>query len=227
MLALARLQRKMRLVESPYRTPQTDKGRVYKIGDPKKLIGQVINLRSPLYCVIPKICRTCYGDLLDRNKTKYVGILAGQIFGERGTQLIMKCASGLVSYNQQLWAFEDLWNHFNVPIEIVDGKPTKRLDDVVVDCKDGKTNALTIQRHMPVDDMLFISTKSGHNLIVQKNHPLWIKSKPIHEKFPNNVCRLIGDNEYTEIQSTRKTFTCEDHEMNEIAASDVKQYDAI
>ncbi len=52
--------------------------------------GDVIELRTPIYCVSPKICHTCYGDLLKRLKSPYVGIYAGSSIGERGTQLIMR-----------------------------------------------------------------------------------------------------------------------------------------
>jgi DNA-directed RNA polymerase subunit beta' len=52
--------------------------------------GDIIELRSPIYCESKKICHTCYGELLKRHKTPYVGILASQILGERGTQLIMR-----------------------------------------------------------------------------------------------------------------------------------------
>ena len=52
--------------------------------------GDVIELRTPIYCKSPKICHTCYGQLLKRHKTPYVGILAGSSIGERGTQLIMR-----------------------------------------------------------------------------------------------------------------------------------------
>jgi hypothetical protein len=58
--------------------------------DATKAVGKIIKLKSPLYCLTSKLCATCYGDLLKRNRTQYVGMLAGQIFGERGTQLIMK-----------------------------------------------------------------------------------------------------------------------------------------
>lgn len=53
-------------------------------------VGDVINLRSPIFCESMKICHTCYGDLLRRHRTPYVGILAGASIGERGTQLIMQ-----------------------------------------------------------------------------------------------------------------------------------------
>lgn len=56
----------------------------------QSMVGKVIHLRSPIYCSTPNICRTCYGDLLMRNRTRYVGILSAQICGERLTQTIMR-----------------------------------------------------------------------------------------------------------------------------------------
>jgi DNA-directed RNA polymerase beta' subunit len=55
-----------------------------------KHTDQVIHLRSPIYCLTPSICNVCYGDLLMRNKTNYVGILAAEVCGERLTQTIMR-----------------------------------------------------------------------------------------------------------------------------------------
>jgi DNA-directed RNA polymerase beta' subunit len=52
--------------------------------------GDIINLRTPIFCESKKICHTCYGELLKRHKTPYVGILAGSAIGERGTQLVMR-----------------------------------------------------------------------------------------------------------------------------------------
>lgn len=52
--------------------------------------GDIIHLRSPIFCKSPKICHTCYGNLLKLHKTPYVGVLAGQQVGERGTQQIMR-----------------------------------------------------------------------------------------------------------------------------------------
>jgi len=66
-----------------------DSGKVIPF-DSKKYLDQVIYLRSPLYCISKEICATCYGDLLLRNRTKYVGILAAQICGEVLTQTIMR-----------------------------------------------------------------------------------------------------------------------------------------
>jgi len=52
--------------------------------------GDIIYMRSPIFCQSKKICWTCYGELIRRHKTPYIGILAAQVIGERGTQLIMR-----------------------------------------------------------------------------------------------------------------------------------------
>ena len=53
-------------------------------------VGDVIHLRSPVFCEAPKLCHTCYGKLLERHKSPYAGIIAAQIIGEAGTQTIMR-----------------------------------------------------------------------------------------------------------------------------------------
>jgi len=57
--------------------------------DATEYIGKIIQLRSPIYCRTTKICAACYGDALYRNKTLFVGILAGHVLGEPLTQTIM------------------------------------------------------------------------------------------------------------------------------------------
>lgn len=65
-------------------------GKLTDFGSSKLKDGDIINLRSPVFCESPKLCHTCYGKLIERHRTPYVGILAAQVFGERGTQLIMR-----------------------------------------------------------------------------------------------------------------------------------------
>lgn len=65
-------------------------GKMMLFDEGKFKVGDIVNLRTPIYCKSEKICHTCYGKLLERHNTPYVGILAAQIIGERGTQLIMK-----------------------------------------------------------------------------------------------------------------------------------------
>ena len=56
----------------------------------KDLIGQTIQLRSPIFCKSEKICLTCYGELHKLLTSDNIGTQSAQIVGERGTQLIMK-----------------------------------------------------------------------------------------------------------------------------------------
>jgi len=65
-------------------------GKLMPFEQAKLKLGDIVHLRSPVFCRSPKICHTCYGRLIERHRTPYVGILASQIIGERGTQLIMK-----------------------------------------------------------------------------------------------------------------------------------------
>ena len=65
-------------------------GRIEEFTLDKYKIGDVINLRSPIYCESKKICRVCYGRMADVHNSPYIGILAGTILGERGMNLTMR-----------------------------------------------------------------------------------------------------------------------------------------
>ena len=56
----------------------------------KNIIGKTIFIRSPILCTSPQICKTCYGDLHKSLNTRFVGIIAAQTLGERGTQLVLR-----------------------------------------------------------------------------------------------------------------------------------------
>jgi len=67
------------------------KGSSVEVFNPNKhKPGDVINLRSPMFCESNKLCHTCYGDLLKRHRSPYAGVIAAQIVGEAGTQSIMR-----------------------------------------------------------------------------------------------------------------------------------------
>ena len=55
-----------------------------------ELVGQSIEIRSPIYCQSPKVCKTCYGDLYKSINSRFVGIIAAQTLGERSTQLVLR-----------------------------------------------------------------------------------------------------------------------------------------
>jgi len=59
-------------------------GRPKLISEPSELIGQTINLRSPLYCKSEKgICPICYGDSWKHLKNKNIGVLIGGDINDR------------------------------------------------------------------------------------------------------------------------------------------------
>jgi len=68
------------------------KGSLHKITKENclDLIEKTIYLRSPILCTSPKICQTCYGDLYKTINSRFIGILAAQTLGERGTQLVLR-----------------------------------------------------------------------------------------------------------------------------------------
>ena len=56
----------------------------------RDFIGKDVHVRSPILCKNPKICHTCYGDLYKNLNSRFIGILAAQTLGERGTQLVLR-----------------------------------------------------------------------------------------------------------------------------------------
>ena len=67
-----------------------EKGKVEPFNAADHKNGDIINLRTPIYCLTPKVCHICYGRLVERHKSPYIGMIASQTIGERGTQLIMR-----------------------------------------------------------------------------------------------------------------------------------------
>jgi DNA-directed RNA polymerase subunit beta' len=55
-----------------------------------ELVGKIIEIRSPILCTSPKICKTCYGDLHKSINSRFIGIIAAQTLGERATQLVLR-----------------------------------------------------------------------------------------------------------------------------------------
>lgn len=55
-----------------------------------QLVGKAIKIRSPILCQSPKICHTCYGELQKNLNSRFIGIIAAQTLGERGTQLVLR-----------------------------------------------------------------------------------------------------------------------------------------
>ncbi len=56
----------------------------------KGIINKTIQIRSPILCKSPGICKKCYGDLYKSLHSRFIGIIAAQTLGERGTQLVLR-----------------------------------------------------------------------------------------------------------------------------------------
>jgi len=54
------------------------------------LVGKTIMLRSPVFCKSQKVCHKCYGDLYKSLHSRFIGVIAAQTLGERGTQLVLR-----------------------------------------------------------------------------------------------------------------------------------------
>jgi hypothetical protein len=93
--------------------------------DPEKIkVGDVVNLRTPIFCESPKLCHTCYGNLLYRHRSPYAGIMAAQLVGESGTQTIMKTfhTGGAVKIQQKNIRYDIIQNDALTSAEIVNKK---------------------------------------------------------------------------------------------------------
>ena len=55
-----------------------------------EFLNKEVEIRSPILCKSPKICKTCYGNLYKTLNSRFIGIIAAQTLGERGTQLVLR-----------------------------------------------------------------------------------------------------------------------------------------
>ena len=55
-----------------------------------EIVGKTILIRSPIFCKNEKVCRKCYGDLYKTLNSRFIGFIAAQTLGERGTQLVLR-----------------------------------------------------------------------------------------------------------------------------------------
>ncbi len=83
--------RKAQMLINRYALTQDYKA-MYKIDHDnwKGIVGKTIEIRSPILCKNPKICKTCYGDLHKTINSRFIGIIAAQTLGERATQLVLR-----------------------------------------------------------------------------------------------------------------------------------------
>jgi len=85
-----RSERKARMLINRYFYNDLDELQQITKENFKDIIGKIINIRSPIFCTEESICHKCYGDSYKKLNSKYIGIIAAQTLGERGTQLILR-----------------------------------------------------------------------------------------------------------------------------------------
>lgn len=75
----------------------------------KNYIGQIMEIRSPMFCKSRRICRTCYGDLIYQIQSQNAGVLAAQACASL-SEKIMKCSTGLIETEDGIITLDELWN---------------------------------------------------------------------------------------------------------------------
>lgn len=82
----------------------------------KELIGQTINLRSPITCCSHngKICRKCYGELSKINDNIHVGILGCEFLTEQQTQKMLSAKHLLKTNSEEIKWQDEFLEFFNV-----------------------------------------------------------------------------------------------------------------
>lgn len=147
----------------------------------EEYIGQIVEMRSPMFCKSRKICRTCYGDLIYQIKSKNVGILAAQACASLSEKImksfhcIKKEQLIFVSHYDELKciSFETLWDSIDSKIIINKDQEEKDVDSLYVYDKDKFVKVKKIIRHLKEDSakMMMVRSNNGDFIISQDNHP--------------------------------------------------------
>lgn len=166
--------------------------------------GDVITLRTPIYCKSPKLCHTCYGKLLERSRSPYAGVIAAQIIGERGTQLIMRTfhTGGAVSIVQR-----------DILSDLIDNDPLLQVNKSVLTKKylHQEESNLVVLKPCKISINLDNYIK-GKNIVINENN-IWLKSLVAKIEFDDLIFSIILDYpveiQYPELNSKEKIIELE------------------
>jgi len=170
--------------------------KVFKEKDYK--VGQVIKLRSPMFCKSSKICFKCYGELLKRHRSPYIGIIAAQSIGERGTQMIMRTfhTGGAV----------ELIKH-DMTQDIIDGDPLSNLDKGSISkyLNQEENNLVT---KSPCSVTISLADYKTTDSIKLEDDKLWVKSVIARVEYADVIFDMVLDYSVSfsvyEIEKTRE-----------------------
>ena len=135
-------------------------GRVEEFDNKDYKIGDLIHLRTPVFCESPKLCHTCYGKLLERHRSPYAGVMAAQMIGEAGTQTIMRTfhTGGAVDVVKRD-IIGDIVQNDPLASESMVRRVLKQIENVV-SCSDDCTITLTLSDYPLPGDIKFNDDKS-------------------------------------------------------------------
>lgn len=146
-------------------------------------VGDTIHLRTPVYCKSLKMCHTCYGRLLERHKTPYVGILAAQIIGERGTQLIMRTfhSGGAIKISVR-----------DILKDIIENDPLVEMS-TISKCLEQETNTLIAKKPFTLTINMDDYDMDGSISINEEDNVIWVRSLLSRVEFGDVMFNIILD----------------------------------
>jgi hypothetical protein len=127
--------------------------------------GDTIQLRSPVYCKSLKVCHTCYGDLLGKHNSPYIGIIAAQNIGERTSQTVMSSFhKGVASLSKRNIIKDILDNDPHSPSERIK-RAIKQVEYDLI-CSESGTLHIEMENYEPGDDIIINEDSSS----------IWVKN---------------------------------------------------
>jgi len=158
-----------------------------KLKDFKKsdfTVGDTIKLRTPIFCISKKICHTCYGSLLKRHKTPYVGVLAGSAIGERGTQLIMRTfhTGGAATIKKQ-----------DILQDVIDNDPLIQMDKKALTKYINQDEDKLISTQPATITIDLANYKVNDTLQITDEKTVWVNHLLAKIEFKNSIFNLMLD----------------------------------
>lgn len=107
------------------------------------LIGQTLNLRSPITCCSKHICRKCYGELAKINKDIHVGILGVFILTSQLTQMLLSAKHLLKTNSEKISIPEELEQYLVIEANsIVINPKWENYDKAVIEIDEDDINEI-------------------------------------------------------------------------------------
>lgn len=191
------------------------------------LIGKMIHVYTPMYCRSRGLCRKCFPEAYRKaiDNVINVGMVSGNIVGERASQLVMRVFHCLQAQNCVIIkkgndffinTIETLYrDREDLAIKTLsntqDEIDVSNEDLYVEDANGSFTKVLKIIRHRrnPNSPIVMIRTRGGNPLVLQDNHPIAIRKA-------NDVIDFIEPKDfdltnYSEAVTSNMNFWQSDH----------------